>query len=110
MLAYNYLSGESITDLTGRTPRYSSAPRRAASSFAKFNAHTFVLVAGHVEDRHGYSRSGKVQLDQLLGMVIFQDRRCRSTHDGGGDECPVSVMETVGEAARRALPCWQPYG
>jgi hypothetical protein len=86
LLAYNYLSGESITDLTEGRPLFIRTPESRFTP-AELYAHTLVLVGGHVEDRHGYSLSGKRKTRPIAGSWrVLQNRRRWSKDHGGSDE------------------------
>ena len=97
LLAYNYLSGESITELTEGRPLFVRTPE------SRFNLANFMRT--HLFSSLGTLKIGmdilfleKVQLDQLLGHGgFFKTEGVGQRIMAAAMNVPVSVMETAGE-------------
>jgi sugar (pentulose or hexulose) kinase len=97
MLAYNYLSGESITDLTEGRPLFIRTPESRFTLPNFMRTHLFSSL-GTLKIGMDILAQEKVQLDQLLGHGgFFKTEGVGQRMMAAAMNAPVSVMETAGE-------------
>jgi sugar (pentulose or hexulose) kinase len=97
MLAYNYLSGESITDLTEGRPLFIRTPESRFTLPNFIRTHLFSSL-GTLKIGMDILAQEKVQLDQLLGHGgFFKTEGVGQRMMAAAMNAPVSVMETAGE-------------
>jgi len=97
LLAYNYLSGESITDLTEGRPLFIRTPESRFTLPNFMRTHLFSSL-GTLKIGMDILSQEKVQLDQLLGHGgFFKTEGVGQRMMAAAMNAPVSVMETAGE-------------
>ena len=98
LLAYNYLSGESITNLTEGRPLFARAPESRFTLPNFMRAHLFSSLGTLKIGMDILFEQEKVKLDQLLGHGgFFKTRDVGQRIMAAAMNVPVSVMETAGE-------------
>jgi sugar (pentulose or hexulose) kinase len=97
LLAYNYLSGESITDLTEGRPLFIRTPESRFTLPNFMRTHLFSSV-GTLKIGMDILSQENVKLDQLLGHGgFFKTEGVGQKIMAAAMNVPVSVMETAGE-------------
>ena len=97
LLAYNYLSGESITDLTEGRPLFIRTPESRFTLPNFIRTHLFSSL-GTLKIGMDILSQEKVQLDQLLGHGgFFKTEGVGQRMMAAAMNAPVSVMETASE-------------
>ncbi|MBK7450673.1 MAG: FGGY-family carbohydrate kinase [Anaerolineales bacterium] len=97
LLAYNYLSGESITDLTEGRPLFIRTPESRFTLPNFMRTHLFSSV-GTLKIGMDILSQENVKLDQLLGHGgFFKTEGVGQKIMAAAMNTPVSVMETAGE-------------
>jgi sugar (pentulose or hexulose) kinase len=97
LLAYNYLSGESITDLTEGRPLFIRTPESRFTLANFMRTHLFSSL-GTLKIGMDILFQEKVRVDQLLGHGgFFKTEEVGQRMMAAAMNVPVSVMETAGE-------------
>lgn len=106
LLAYNYLSGESITDLTEGRPLFIRTPESRFTLPNFMRTHLFSSV-GTLKIGMDILSQENVKLDQLLGHGgFFKTEGVGQKIMAAAMNTSVSVMETAGEGGAWAWLCW----
>lgn len=98
LLAYNYLSGESITEMTEGRPLFIRTPESRFTLPNFMRTHLFSSVGTLKIGMDILFEQENVQLDQLLGHGgFFKTKEVGQRMMAAAMNVPVSVMETAGE-------------
>ena len=110
LMAYNYLSGESITDLTEGRPLFIRTPESRFTLPNFMRTHLFSSV-GTLKIGMDILAQEKVKLDQLLGHGgFFKTEGVGQKIMAAAMNTSVSVMDTAGEGGAWGMALLAAYG